>query len=187
MAKFNEQKGLAAILFLANITGKIDLYALLKTLYYAEKYHLQKWGRTITGDVPCRLPYGPVPSNMYDMLKSVRGDGYWPRELSDSLCFIDPKTIVPKKEPDLNRLSDTDVEELKRSFDERGLNSFKDLCEEAHKDPAFIRSRTGRMTDEDLAEDDPILLEHLQEVRENEQFLNDWRFFAPADEEAICS
>jgi len=186
MARFNERKALAAILYLANIVGKIDLYALLKTLYYAEKYHFQRWGRTITGDTPHRLPYGPVPSKMYDMLKSVRGDGFWPHDLSDNFGFTDDKTVVPKKKPDLTRLSETDTAELERSFAERGQNSFNELCEEAHNDPAFLRSKEARMTEEDLAEDDPILLEHLMEVQENERLIEDWRFLPPNDSEAIC-
>ncbi len=92
MKRFSEQKALAAILYLANKTGKIDMYALLKTLYYADKYHFQQWGRTITGDTYHRLPFGPVPSKTYDMLKSVRGDWLWSRDLSDSLGFADHTT-----------------------------------------------------------------------------------------------
>lgn len=186
MARFNEHKALAAILYVANKGKKTDLYALLKTLYYADKYHFQKWGRTITGDTPHRLAYGPVPSKMYDMLKSVRGDGSWPRDLSSYFEFTGPTTIEPRKSADLDRLSQTDLEELDASFSERGLSSFNELCEEAHKDAAFSKASAGKMTEEDLAEDDIVLLEHIEEMRENERFLNNWRFDSPADEETIC-
>lgn len=186
MARFSEKKALAAILYLANKIGKIDLYALLKTLYYAEKYHFQQWGRTITGDTLCRLPYGPVPSRAYDMLKSVRGDGLWPHDLSEDFAFANRLTVIPRRAPNLNSLSQTDIEMLDRSFAERGLLSFRELCDEAHKDPAFLHSKELRMTEEDLSEEDPILLEHLKEARENEWFLNNWRYFLPRDEETFC-
>jgi len=186
MRNFNEKRAIAAILYLVNKEGAMDLYALLKTLYYAEKYHLQQWGRTVTGDTYHRLQYGPVPSKMYDMLKSIRGDGFWPRDLSEILEFKDPRTVVAKVPSDLRRLSKTDIETLDRSFRERGHKSFKELCDEAHTDTAFKRSEARKMTDEDLVEDDPLLLEHLEEVREHDRLRDDWRFFPPFDEEAIC-
>ncbi len=186
MKRFSEQKALAAILYLINKTGKIDLYALLKTLYYADKYHFQQWGRTITSDTYYRRRLGPVPSKIYDMLKSVRGDGVWSRDLSGSFDFVDPITIIPKTKADLERLSQTDIEELDKSFAERGQNEFIQLCEEVHQDPAFKRSQREEMTEDDFTEDDPVLLEHLKETRENEQYLKAWRYLPPHDEEAVC-
>lgn len=186
MKRFSEQKALAAILYLINKTGKIDLYALLKTLYYADKYHFQQWGRTITEDTYFRRQYGPIPSEIYDMLKSVRGDGVWSHDLSGSFDFSDHITIIPKQKPDLGRLSKTDIENLDRSFAERGQNNFAQLCEEAHRDPAFLRSQNAKMAEDDIAEGDPILLEHLEEKKKNEQYLQDWRYSSLQDEEAVC-
>lgn len=186
MAPFEKDKALAAILYIAGKRGRINLYALLKTLYYADKNHFKEWGRTITGDCYHRLPYGPVPSKSYDMLKSVRGDGYWPDDLTPFFRFEDDKTIVPLVEPIVDDLSESDIEALDKSFVERGEKSFGDLCREAHDDPAFNRSLERRMTTEDLAEDDPVLLEHLREVTENERFLEAWRYLPPCDEEELC-
>lgn len=108
MVKFNEEKALAAILFLANQNGEIDLYALLKTLYCAEKSHLHEWGRTITGDDYHRIKFGAVPTNIYDMVKSVRGQHYWHRNLQRFFGFKDKNTIVPLKHPDMSRLSESE-------------------------------------------------------------------------------
>jgi hypothetical protein len=119
------------------------------------------------------------------MLKSVRGDGVWPHDLSDSFSFDGPKTVIPKQAPNLDSLSKTDIEMLDRSFAERGHFTFKEFWEEAHRDPAFLRSKKHQMTEEDLTEDDPILLEHLKEVQENEWFLQAWRYLPPRDEEAL--
>lgn len=187
MKGFNEKKALNAILFLAKQGGEIDLYALLKTIYYADKYHFQKWGRTITGDAHHRLEFGPVPTKIYDMLKSVRGDGVWDRELNSFFRFKDHITIEAISEPDLLKLSESDIEELNRSYKERGFRKgregFNILKNEAHDDKAFSKSKGTIMTEEDLSEGDPNILLYLKERCENEQFLKNVRYFPPTDEE----
>ncbi len=184
MEKFSEDKALAAILFLANQDGQIDLYALLKTLYYADKNHLHEWGRTITGDFYVRMPYGPVPSQVYDMLKSVRGDGTWATDLEKFFSFLDKKTIKPLLAPDMDKLSETDREALKISFSKRGRKSFPALKRESHDDAAF-KSKPNEyvMTEEDLIEGDPMLKLYLEEIKENERFLKNWRYLPPFDKE----
>lgn len=93
--------------------------------------------------------------HFYEQRVAFRLRVYSVRKAVHSAC----ETVVPKKEPDLSRLSETDIEELEQSFAERGQSSFNDLCEEAHREPAFLRSSIRKMTEEDLAEDGPILLE----------------------------
>jgi hypothetical protein len=187
MKKFNEEKTLSAILFLANQDGKIDLYALLKTIYYADKNHLHEWGRTITGDGYAKMDCGPVPSSAYDMLKSVRGDGSWKTDinLKKFFKFTDHITIKPLLPPDINKLSETDIEALQKSFNERGRKSFDELWREAHDDKAFQQSKNWIMTEEDLAEDDPLLIKYLTEVERNEQFLEAYRHLSSKDEEKL--
>jgi len=182
MEKFNEAKALAAILFLANQDGQIDLYALVKTLYYADKNHLKEWGRTITGDFYVRMKCGPVPSQAYDMLKSVRGDRTWKRDLKDYFCFTDNITVKPLIEPDIEVLSESDINALKKSFKERGHKSFPALRREAHNDAAFkLKPKEYVMTELDLIEGDPILRLYLEEIKENEEFLRNWRHSPPFD------
>jgi len=188
MRKFNEDKALAAILFLANQDGQIDLYALLKTIYYADKDHFHEWGRTITGDGYAKMDCGPVPSKAYDMLKSVRGDGSWKTKinLKKSFEFIDWITIRPLTQPDINKLSETDIEALQKSFDIRGRKTFDELYKEAHEDIAFQQSKNWIMDEEDLAEEDPMLIKYIMEVKRNEQFLEAYRHLSSRDEEEVC-
>lgn len=193
MRKFNEDKTLAAILFLANQDGHIDLYALLKSIYYADKNHLHEWGRTITGDSYAKMKCGPVPSKTYDMLKSVRGNGFWKskKQLNKHFVFTDKDTIKPLIQSDINKLSETDIEALQESFNKRGRKSFPELYREAHNDKAFqlskkINSNNWLMTEEDLTEDDQLLTQHITEVKRNEQFLKAYRYLPPRDEEELC-
>lgn len=194
MGNFSEDKALAAILFLANREGKIDLYALLKTIYYADKNHLHDWGRTITGDGYAKMDCGPVPSKTYYMLKSVRGDGFWRtrKNLKRFFEFLDNNTIKPLAKPDIKKLSETDLKALQESFNIRGRKSFKELYDEAHHDKSFqealkLKPNDWLMTEEDLVEEDHLLIEHLEESKRNEQFLANYRRIPPRDKEGLCA
>jgi uncharacterized phage-associated protein len=76
MSLFDEDKTLNSILYLSQKAAKgLDLYALVKMIYFADKAHLHQWGRTITGNSYARMQHGPTPSEAYDMLKSARDEG----------------------------------------------------------------------------------------------------------------
>lgn len=46
-------------------------YKICKLVFLADKYHLVKYGRIITGDKYCALPFGPVPSHTLNLLNAV--------------------------------------------------------------------------------------------------------------------
>ena len=48
---------------------QVTQYDLLKTLFLADRAHLNEWGRPITYDNYCAMEHGPVPSVAYDFLK----------------------------------------------------------------------------------------------------------------------
>lgn len=49
--------------------GKRDIYSLVKAAYYAQQNHLARYGTPLFKDCICALPFGPVPSNIYNILK----------------------------------------------------------------------------------------------------------------------
>ena len=75
--KFNECKTINAILYIAEKLKRKDFHKIFKILYFSDREHLNVYGRTITGDTYIAMTDGPVPSNVYDIFKSVRGDGYY--------------------------------------------------------------------------------------------------------------
>ena len=131
------------------------------------------------------MPYGPVPSRVYDMLKSVRDNKKWRKNLKGFLIF-EGNNIKPLHDPDMNKLSETDVKALQESFNERGHKSFSALKREAHDDAAYQQTDNWIMTEEDLAEKDPLLLKYIREVKRNEQFLTNYRRLPVEDEEELC-
>jgi len=172
MPRFEDNKALAAILYLAQKKGSMDLYALVKTIYFADKKHLHKWGRTITGDQYVRMEHGPTPSAIYDMLKSVRGDKDWRTDLSGFLR-IDDNTVIPLAEPNMEQFSESDLEALDEAYAEHGHKSFSELKRDSH-DKAYHKSSEYRMHEEDLAEDDAALIEYIRQRREDERHFEAW-------------
>jgi uncharacterized phage-associated protein len=126
--KFDALKSLNALLFIANKIAKngvADKYATLKILYFAEKKHLSLYGRLITDDRFAALKYGPVPSNSYDILESTF-------VYRNSFQVISNKQIQPVQGPDLDYLSESDIECLSHSIEENITLDFQSLMEKSH-------------------------------------------------------
>ena len=69
---FDPEKGIEVLLYIADKTK--DIYKILKILYFADKLHLSKYGRFISGDYYIAMKHGPVPSRSYDIIKIARGE-----------------------------------------------------------------------------------------------------------------
>lgn len=119
------EKAVEVILYLAENAGQ-DMYGILKMMYIADKKHLDKYGRFIFGDDYYALPHGPVPTEAYDMIKSIRGDGssIFSRFLCDAFRVEGKASIIPLREPDLNCLSKSDINCLNQAIDELQHLSF---------------------------------------------------------------
>ena len=77
---------------------------------------------------------GPVPSNLYDIFKSVRGDGYFKDSGQFSKIFkvVNWDLIQPLSEPNLKKLSKTDITYLDNSIKEFGELSWDEVREKSH-------------------------------------------------------
>jgi len=68
-------KRIVAALYHAMMTSQrrhrsVTQYDLVKTLFLADRAHLNEWGRPVTYDNYSAMIHGPVPSLAYDLLKS---------------------------------------------------------------------------------------------------------------------
>lgn len=113
--------------------GKVDMHKIFKTLYFADSKHLSKYGRTITGDVYIAMQYGPVPSKTDDIFKAVRGDSYFKAgDLSDYFSFVNKYIVKGKKAPDMDYLSESDLECLDYAIILCRDKSFNELTDMSH-------------------------------------------------------
>ena len=98
----NTQKAIESVLWIIE-NGESNMYNIWKILFAAEKYHLNKYGRPITGDKYIAMGYGTVPSWLYDATK-IKQQGIGFRK--------DNNTLIADRSPTMNYFSETDLEAL---------------------------------------------------------------------------
>ncbi|HAG84687.1 MAG TPA: hypothetical protein DCL61_26935, partial [Cyanobacteria bacterium UBA12227] len=115
--EFNIDKGIDAILYIIQNGAKPTFHHISKVIYFADKEHLQKYGRLIFGDHYVAMKHGPVPSEIYEILKVTRGDkllSCTPNELVDkaksSFSVKEKYKVNQLREANLDVFSESDLE-----------------------------------------------------------------------------
>ncbi|WP_345996159.1 Panacea domain-containing protein [Sodalis praecaptivus] len=141
ITRFDSEKALEAILYVAAKAPIPDIYHVGKILYFADRAHLDRYGRLITGDSYSAMKDGPVASNTYDIIKIARGDGrYVPNGcnadvIRQSLFVADcggEHKIQALREPDEDALSDSDIACIDEALAFYGNMSFRQIREISH-------------------------------------------------------
>src|ERR1700730_748466 len=110
--RVNEDKVLQALVYIAKERPRIDVFHVCKVLYFADKTHLNRYGRPILGDTYFALAQGPVPTLAYDMIERDERHihGALLEKLSNSLSYFKSQTddylrIVATNEVDMSFFS----------------------------------------------------------------------------------
>jgi uncharacterized phage-associated protein len=138
---FSYKKATQALNYFARQNGgHINKMKVLKLLFFADRYHLRKYGRPVTNDEYFAMNYGPVPSGCKDL---VEGSDFRPDvEKSYAGQFLDPVnryefSSINEVEPLV--FSQTDQEALAFAWDHFGpFDEFK-LAELTHQYPEWKR------------------------------------------------
>jgi hypothetical protein len=165
--EFRPEKALAATAYLANRTGE-TMYTILKLVYLADRCHLERYGRPITGDDFIAMEQGACPSRIYDSMKVLRGErnrNYLPE--SEKYLSVDPEThdVSVKDMPSLEALSASDIEcldEVISVLKRRGRWAIRDLAHDAAWEKT---GRNATMNIADIAKslkDGDVLAKHLE-------------------------
>lgn len=170
----NIKKALEAVLFIASNCKEVGFHTICKLCFYADEYHLNKYGRPVIGDNYVALQYGPVPTTIYDILKEdpllfeVLGEENQP--------FIVQKVgskpiVIPQRQADLDYFSKSDIEAIKYAISKYADLSFGELTEVSHSHPAWKNAGAcSQMNYEDFI--DPNNIDLINELRENAQYLS---------------
>jgi len=133
---FEYEAAVNSLLFaLSRLGGKSDMHKLCKILYFADQRHLSIYGRSITGDTYIAMQYGPVPSNVDDILKAIRGDSFFSEyvdDLKDKFRFVNRYVVKALVDPDMDELSGSDVECLEYAIEICRDKNFGELTELSH-------------------------------------------------------
>jgi uncharacterized phage-associated protein len=149
--EFQPEKLVQALAFFAH-RGIADLTKLkaAKLLFLADKYHLLKYGRPITGDQYFCMDFGPVPSESLDMIsRFVAPDEVADRTREQLGAFLEREEhqhplIRARRPPDLDVFSDSDIEALEHTVRRFGRLTAGQLIDLVHKDPGVKRADKGR-------------------------------------------
>ncbi len=136
MTEFDRRKITETVLYILHKTGGVDYYHVFKILYFAAMKHLAKWGTRMVPDEFCALPYGPVPTRLYDAVKEL-GHPHMQlaEELSGVVCFAGndaPDVLLPKRGYDETYLSKSEIEALDASIEENAHLTFTQLKQKSH-------------------------------------------------------
>jgi hypothetical protein len=157
----NTAKALEVILWLAAANQGIDIYHVVKAAFFADKYHLNKYGRPVCGDEYQAHRYGPLGECIYGLLTdspldrlALENNGPLPFTMGVGWH------VSPTRGPNMRLLSESDVEALAHGLAQVVGKSFDQLVQQTHDDKAYVAANGGRMSYEDFLDDDDPERDH---------------------------
>ena len=130
---FDFNKTINAALYVAEKIKTKDFHKIFKILYFADRSHLAKYGRPITGDTYIKMKNGPVPTNLFNIFQTVRdGRDFQGKDMKEYFTVHDGYFVNPAKETNLEYLSVTDTTELDTSITKYGKMPFGLLTAISH-------------------------------------------------------
>lgn len=134
MDLFDKQRIVEMVSYILNETGGVDVYHIVKILYFAEQKHLVKWGTPLISDDFIAMSYGPVPTETYDALK-IGAKGEFAKLMQGSYnraCEEAKEYLLPTRTPDMDYISASEKEALDASIRENAKLSFGQLKTKSH-------------------------------------------------------
>lgn len=140
----DKEKLVNSLLYIAEKAPASDIIHMVKILYFAEKSHLQEYGRLICGSTYARMTYGPVPSEAYDLLKALAGKqpSYF---VINNMCLVEIlkqgvevkrlseyPTYCAVKRPNMDVFSRSDLNCLDVAIRETASLNFQQLKDKSH-------------------------------------------------------
>lgn len=156
--KFDPEKFVASLAFFASHAKGIDKLKAAKLFYYADKYHLLRYGKPILGDVYYHLDYGPVPSKALDIMNEaidpyqLRGIPQSNLELFKKYLSVDAEgkthpTFEVKGEPDFDVFSESELEALRETVRQYGHYSGRQLIDLTHREAPWRKTERNEEID----------------------------------------
>ncbi len=143
--KPNVQKILGAITYIIAIAGKdnktLTQYHIVKSLFLADKSHLNKYGRPVTFDNYLAMKMGPVPSRAYDFLKQSKSSKNkfesppWEREAGPKGCYYYSNANLTEFE---DALSESDKAALSDAYNDVTGLTISQIIDLTHSEPAYV-------------------------------------------------
>jgi hypothetical protein len=116
--QFDEKKGVEALTYIASKWPDITAFFASKVLFYAEKYHLNRYARPIVADTFIAMPNGPVPSTIYNFIEGELDQAGDPDAITRAFTVTKERyaRIRAQRPADFDALSPSDLECLNEAI-----------------------------------------------------------------------
>lgn len=153
-----KQKNLI-LFFLNKSGGKIDRLKLLKLIWIGDRLHMNKYGRTISKDLYAALPYGPVPSQIFNFTKENGLD----------FLKVNNYDIETEKEFNSDYFSNSDLEVMNYIWNNFNTKNSIPFSEYSHKFAEWKRYES-LLNDKYSPNSYPIVIEDFFEFPDISEF-----------------
>jgi uncharacterized phage-associated protein len=167
---FNEKKAIEALTYLASHWPGVSPFFAAKVLFFAEKWHLNRYARPIVADTFIAMPWGPVPSTIYDFIKGNLEFAGDPESFLHAVKVRQHRggrELRAKREPNVQFLSASDRECLDEAITfcrARGVGALSELT---HQERAWREApNNGAMDYEAFIDEGPNREALLEQARE---------------------
>jgi len=143
--RFNRVQVVSAVAYLAHACPSSTKLMICKLLYFADKEHLLKYGRPITGDRYYHLKDGQIPTHGLDMLRG-RADAA-SNALLEKYVTVIGNFVHPKRAADKRVFSKSDLEILNLVAGRYGKMTAHQLWKLAHDEPTCKETEVGGVID----------------------------------------
>lgn len=143
-------KTLNVILYILQKIGEVSKTKLMKILFLVDFAHLNKYNRPITWDKYYKLPNGPIPSYLLDIINTAIGNAAGPVSNNDlkevlnavkitkrSIGKTEGAFLSARKKADMDELSASEIEILDEILKRYGNKNARELIETTHNHTAW--------------------------------------------------
>ncbi len=151
--KLNVKKFKQVLLYILEKTaGKPNVgeTVLYKLLYFADFDFYEQFETHLTGAEYRKMPYGPVPQKLGNILEAMIEDGVLQR-ISTEYHGFPQKRYIPLQKPDISELSASELSVIEQVLHKHADWSAKKISEHSHKDIPWKASTEGEIIDYELA------------------------------------
>ncbi|MGZ3697290.1 MAG: Panacea domain-containing protein [Bdellovibrionota bacterium] len=160
----NPAKALEALIYvISKRPNGVNIYNALKSIFAADKDHLNRHGRPVTGDTYIRMEYGTVPSFVYNIINK------------DILTLMDlgiqdvpfkqnGYLLSPTRKPEPKHFSKSDLQSLDRGCEEYLDLDFSAVKEMNHREKCWLETGMNQPIAFELIIDDEKMLEQLRSM-----------------------
>jgi uncharacterized phage-associated protein len=123
---------------------RVTTYDIVKTLFLADRSHMNKYGRPVTFDNYFAMKDGPVPSWSYDLLKKQKGCSSnsrrlpWQKRPAPEFGARASEFFAPERDPNTDLLSVSDEEILIWALQTVKDLGFSQVRRLTHDDAAYL-------------------------------------------------